>query len=222
MIDFTVLIPVYNTDPRHLQEAIDSVLNQSYPSPHPIVIVNDGSSKTGTLRMLIDLQRDPRFHIINHKFNQGTSAALNTGHTYIKSEYIALQGSDDVSTSDRFKKQCEFLSRRSDIDVLGAQLMIFWDHDPKRKSIFTSKHVSIPKPTKGWQTNHGTVMYRNQAVKDVGGYDVERRRAQDVWLFKKLMESGYKFHNLYDVLYHWRRIKKVEELSYDELSLKVR
>lgn len=161
--------------------------------------------------MLVDLQRDERFHIINHKCNLGTSAALNTGHEYIQSEYIAIQGSDDVSTPDRFKRQCDFLERRKDVDVLGAQLMIFWDHDPKRKSIFLSKHGSHPKPGKGWQTNHGTVMYRNQAVKDVGGYDVERRRAQDVWLFKKLMEKGYKFQNLSECLYHWRRIKKVEE-----------
>lgn len=212
MIDFTVLIPVYNTDPVIFQEALDSVLNQSHPSPHPIVIVNDGSSKTGTLRVLIDLQRDPRFHVINHKFNQGTSAALNTGHEYIKSEYIALQGSDDVSLPDRFKKQCAYLQTRPEVDVLGAQLMIFWDNDPKRKSVFTSKHISQPRKT-GYIVNHGTVMYKNQAVKDVGGYDVEFRRAQDINLFNRMITARKKIHNLSEVLYHWRRVKPVKETA---------
>lgn len=212
MIDFTVLIPVYNTPAKFFEEAVNSILSQSVQSPHPIVIVNDGSSKTDTLRMIVDYQHDARFHVINYKSNLGTSAALNTGHEYIKSEYIALQGSDDVSLPDRFKKQVEYLSRNPHVDVLGTQLKTFWDHDPTRKSIFTSKHASIPRVKNGpWQINHGTVMYKNQAVKDVGGYDVEKRRGQDVYLWRKMMEHQKKIHNLSDILYYWRRVKQTNE-----------
>lgn len=162
--------------------------------------------------MLVDLQRDERFHIINLKCNQGTSVALNAGHEYIKTEYIAIMGSDDVTHPERFKKQVEFLEKNPKVDVLGAQIKTFYNHDPKRKSIFTSQHQSIPTKKGGpWQTNHGTVMYKNQAVKDVGGYDVEHRRGQDVYLWKKMIEAGKVFRNLSDNLYYWRRFDKKHE-----------
>ncbi len=206
MIDFTVLIPVFNTPAHHFKEAIDSILAQTLPSQNPIVIVNDGSSQTDTLRMLVDLQHTAEFHVINLKCNQGTSAALNAGHKYIKSEYIAIMSSNDVSHKDRFKKQVEYLEGHPNVDVLGTQLRTFWDDDQTRKSIFTSQHKSIAKAKDGpWQTNHGTVMYKNQAVKDVGGYDLAFRKGQDIQLWLKMHQAGKVFHNLPDNLYYWRR-----------------
>ena len=58
--------------------------------------------------------------------------------------------------------------------------------------------------------NHGTVIYKNQAVKDVGGYDIDKKRGQDVYLWKKMMEAGKKFHNVSDILYYWRRYDKTK------------
>lgn len=211
MIDFTVLIPVYNTPSHIFKEAVDSILNQSHPSPNPIVIVNDGSSKTETLRMLIDFQHDARFHVINLKFNQGVSKALNVGHEYIKSEYIAVMGSDDISHLDRFKKQVEYLDKNTDVEVLGTQIKTFWNHDPKeRKGMFTSMHKATYNKV-GFGMNHGTVIYKNQSVKDVGGYDESKRKGQDIDLFNRMVLAKKKMRNLSDVLYHWRRFDKNHE-----------
>lgn len=207
MIDFSVLIPVFNTKAAHLQEAVNSILEQSHPSPNPIIIIDDGSSSEETLICLQEFAAYKEIQVHTLDDNYGVSYALNYGHRIVNSEYIALQGSDDISHKERFKKQCDFIERRGPIDVLGTNLMTFWDHDPKRKSIFTSKHDSIPKRP-GFIVNHGTVMYRNQAVIDVGGYDVTKRKAQDIDLFNRMIKARYKFHNLNETLYSWRRFDK--------------
>lgn len=204
MIDFTVLIPVYNTPPLILKEAIGSILNQSHPT-NKILIVDDGSTEIKTVRCLDEFAENPIITVHTLDKNRGVSHALNVGHSIIDSEYVALMGSDDISHVDRFKKQIKILRSNPKIDVLGTQLSCFYDHDFMRKSIFSSNHKQRPVPGKGWQTNHGTVIYRNQAVKDVGGYNVDLRKAQDVDLFNKMMAAGKVFFNHHQVLYYWRR-----------------
>ena len=58
--------------------------------------------------------------------------------------------------------------------------------------------------TEGWLTNHGTVMYKNQSVKDVGGYMLAGR-CQDVDLWKRMYKAGYKIRTLEPITYAWRK-----------------
>lgn len=208
MIDFTVLIPVFNTNPSHMQECIDSILSQTLPSQNRIVIVNDGSSDQGTINKLAELEKDTRFDVHNLPNNLGIAGAYNYGHGIIDTEYIALQGSDDISDRNRFSRQIEYF-KRGPVDVLGTQLSSFWNHDPHRKLFFKSKHNGRPMHGNGWQTNHGTVIYRNQAVKDVGGYnEAIKGKGSDVDLFARMMKAGCTFRNMSENLYLWRRFKK--------------
>jgi glycosyltransferase involved in cell wall biosynthesis len=207
MLDFTVLIPVYNTNPAHLLEAVNSVINQSIDRHYGIYIVDDGSDNLETLKML-DYLKSRGCKVFHLTHNMGTSAALNEGHKLIQSEWIAIMGSDDISHRDRFKLQIEHLEKNLDIDVLGTNLFSYYDDDIRRVAKFTSNHDYQPDLKKtDWLTNHGTVFYRNQKVKDAGLYNEGLRRAQDIDLWKRMYLAGNKICNLKDVLYAWRRFR---------------
>ena len=47
-------------------------------------------------------------------------------------------------------------------------------------------------------------MYKNQSVKDVGGYLLSGRK-QDVELWKRMDKAGYKIRTLNPVAYAWRK-----------------
>ena len=51
-----VIVPVFNTNPQFLKEAIDSiVVTQTYKGPITIIIVNDGSTNPRTNQYLDDV-----------------------------------------------------------------------------------------------------------------------------------------------------------------------
>lgn len=206
-IDFTVLIPVYNTDPAHLYEAVRSIVNQNIKQDFKILIVDDGSDKIATIKAIESL-RSSRIVIRRFDENQGTSAALNKGHEIIDSEYIAIMGSDDVSHKNRLITQVEFL-QSNDVDVCGTDLFSFADDDIFRRPKFKTNHPERPtlvNTKNGWLVNHGTVMYKNRAVKSVGGYDLSKRRGQDVDLWLRMAQAGKTFANIKQELYAWRRM----------------
>ena len=212
MIDFNVLIPVYNTKPNALIEAVFSVINQKINQHYKILLVDDGSTDTDTLALLDYFQKEGKrgfCEVVVHHLdkNEGTSKALNYGHSILTSEWIAIMGSDDVCHESRFDLQTRFIKGRK-LDVLGTGLFGFKNGDIERKPMFKAVHPVSPTPqnTKdGWMVNHGTVFYRNQAVKDAGHYNPALRRAQDVDLWKRMYAKGNVFFNLQEVLYGWRR-----------------
>jgi glycosyltransferase involved in cell wall biosynthesis len=208
-IDFAVLIPVYNTEPFELLEAVLSVLpkNQTIEQTYDIWVVDDGSDKEETIKCLLFLKNTLGVKLITLEKNSGTSAALNAGHEAIQNEWIAIMGSSDISTKDRFKLQVEHLIENPDIDVLGTNLYSFKESDSSKTPIYQTSHkyiTTLEERSEGWLTNHGTVMYKNKSVKDVGGYKLPGRY-QDVDLWKRMYLAGKKIRTLKEITYAWRK-----------------
>lgn len=72
----SVIIPVYNVKPEYIDEAINSVLNQTYKNIE-IIVVNDGSTDENTLNYLKTIN-NPLIKIVNQE-NKGLGGARNTG-----------------------------------------------------------------------------------------------------------------------------------------------
>ena len=89
----SVVINNYNYA-RFLNEAIESVLNQDFPSEEfEVVIVDDGS--TDNSREILRKYNNKRFQIVFQN-NQGQAAAITLGIAKAKGEVICLLDSDDV------------------------------------------------------------------------------------------------------------------------------
>src|ERR1041385_3866377 len=87
----SVIIPTYN-HAEYLPEAIQSVLEQTYPD-FELLIVNDGSTDhTGEV---VQQFTDPRIHYLEQE-NRGATAARNTGICASSGELIALLDADDL------------------------------------------------------------------------------------------------------------------------------
>jgi glycosyltransferase involved in cell wall biosynthesis len=203
MINFTVLIPVYNTPPSHLIQAFYSVYHQQDVTGYEIVLVNDGSDNPETLLALEMLSKLPRVTIIHHTLQKGSPAARNTGLKAITTEYVAMMDSDDISAPNRFKMQLNYLQQRP-VDVLGTNLFGF-TNALTMQPVFATAHKQIPDYNQGWLTNHGTIFCRRQALLSSGGYDEKQLRVQDIVLWQRMYQLGYTFENVEDVLYAWRR-----------------
>ena len=98
----SVIIPLFNQK-QYVGEAIDSVLNQTYPNIE-IIVVNDGSTDNPS-EVLEKYKKD--IIIINQE-NKGLAAARNTGIKNCSGKYIQFLDADDFLHEDKIKLQLEF------------------------------------------------------------------------------------------------------------------
>ncbi len=208
----TILIPVYNTHPAHLLEAVYSILGQDDGINHPVILIDDGSTSELTIKALELLAKSSWHHRIKLivKENGGTSSALNEGHKNTETEYAAIMGSDDICDRGRFRMQCDYLTAHPETDVIGTNLFAFYNDEISRRPQWTSAHKEKPDGIhnqQNWLVNHGTVIYRNKAVHDAGLYNLDYKRGQDIELWSRMIKKGHIFRNITQVLYGWRRFR---------------
>ena len=115
----SVIMSVYNTNKSFLAEAIESILNQTYPNFEFIII--DDNSTDGSLSIIEQyMSKDDRIVLIKNKTNIGLTKSLNKGLKLAKGQYIARMDADDVSLPDRFKQQIEYMENNSHVTVIGG------------------------------------------------------------------------------------------------------
>lgn len=90
----SVIIPMYNAK-KYIQQAVDSVLNQTFKDCEVIIV--DDCSTDGSYELCQSLySKSRRVEIIHHTKNMGVSIARNAGIRESKSKYVAFLDNDDV------------------------------------------------------------------------------------------------------------------------------
>ena len=105
----SIIIPCYN-DWQFVEQAVDSVLKQTY-SNIEIIVVDDGSdSETKTVLKRIE----PKITKLIAQENQGQSVARNVGIQESKGQYILTLDSDDFfeTTSYSFKDRIRAIFKK--------------------------------------------------------------------------------------------------------------
>ncbi|MBE9639612.1 glycosyltransferase family 2 protein [Salipiger mangrovisoli] len=103
----SVVMPCYNSE-KHLAEAINSILSQSYKNIE-FIILNDGSKDSTAEIIRSFAAEDPRIRFHDLEKNGGLINASNTLLQLAKGEYIARMDSDDISQPDRISRQVEYM-----------------------------------------------------------------------------------------------------------------
>jgi len=117
----SIVIPVYNGS-RYLQQAVDSVLEQSF-TEFEILIVNDGSTDD-TARIALDLQKKDSRIALFEKENTGVSATRNFGMERAKAEFVVFLDADDVLGRDFIQSRVDALAADSNAGICGSKIGI--------------------------------------------------------------------------------------------------
>lgn len=108
----SVIIPTYNRA-GFLEEALKSVLNQTY-SNLEIIVVDDGSTDN-TKEVLKPFKDKIKYF---YQENKGPAAAKNTGLKSANGEYIAFLDSDDLWPSSKIEIQIENISDSENVNIV--------------------------------------------------------------------------------------------------------
>lgn len=173
----TVICLCYNQK-RFLQEAIESVINQSY-SPIQLIVVDDASTD-GSPETINQLKTQyPQLEVLLLKENVGNCRAFNRGLAQAKGEYLIDLAADDVLLSDRIRKGVEALKQAGgdygvhfcDAELIDERGSFLNHHSDKYP------HHSIPQGDiyvqviKRYFICPPTIMFRKSVMDALGGYD---------------------------------------------------
>ncbi len=199
---FSVLVPVYNTDPAHLRECLESVRRQIYPG-WELSIADDGSTAAGTIAVLDEFRSDPQITIVRLPQNAGIAAASNAALAAATGDFVALLDHDDVLAPEALFEVARLLNdaRSADViysdedklDAAGVRC------DPHFKPDWSPEHLR--------STNYvcHLMVVRAALARDVGGFRPGFEGAQDYDLALRLSERTTRICHVPRVLYHWRK-----------------
>lgn len=143
----SIIIPIYNVED-HLQNCIDSVLEQSFTS-FELILVNDGSQdKCGQICEAY-AKKDSRIKVFHQK-NKGVSSARNTGIDNAIGDYLAFIDPDDIILPNMYEVLMKYATEYT-ADVTVCQ------YNQKNEIEKSDKTPQVWKKTKT-AINHEEIM----------------------------------------------------------------
>ena len=183
----SVLMPVYNAA-AYLQEAIDSILSQTY-TDFEFIIINDGSFDVSD--EIIKKYNDARIRYYQNDGNRGIVYTLNRGIELAKGKYIARMDADDISHPDRFEKQLKYMETYHHLVACGTLYSIYGDDSNTPIDVATEADDIRFDMAIYCQFAHSTMMIRRDALLDYHLYYREEYRcAEDYKLWTELLQYG--------------------------------
>jgi GT2 family glycosyltransferase len=199
----SIVLPTWETDPRLLRRAVDSVRRQTYDN-WELCICDDGSTRVDTLNVLRELGTDePKIRLRFLTENGGISRASNAAIELANGEFVALLDHDDELAAEALYEFAWLLDEEPQTDA------IYSDED----KIDSAGRHSQPFFKPDWSPEYFRgVMYvghllliRRTVVAAVGGFDSSFDGVQDYELMLRVSEQTDRIAHIPKVLYHWRK-----------------
>lgn len=201
---FSVIMPIYNADPKWLEVAVQSLQKQYYEN-WELYAIDDGSLDRRCCALLQKMaMEDNRIIFYSCKKNGGISAASNIGLSLSKNEYFLLMDQDDEITPDALYWFAQELNDHPDADVIysdeckinkNGELFDFY-YKPDWSPALLLNHM---------YTSHLS-LYRHDIVQKVGGFRSEYDFSQDYDLILRVSDITNNIYHIERVLYFWRAL----------------
>lgn len=210
----TVIMPVYNAS-RYVQQAIDSVLGQTF-SDFELFIIDDGS--TDRTRDILNRNGDPRIRLFLLEKNIGKVGACNQVLHESTAKYITIHDADDYSHARRFERQIDFLEKNPSFAMCGTQFYEINARGETRKISLETDPDRIHELLREDSQFHGpTMMLKKAILPEIGGLYRNFRNKEDVDLAMRIAEK-YNVTNLDEYLYYYRLIPQgLSKVNFDFL-----
>lgn len=182
-------MPVWNGE-RHLHEAVDSILNQTFRD-FEFIILDDGSTDSTPDILREYAAKDDRIRIVRLD-HEGIVVALNRGVSEAKADWIARMDCDDIAHPERFARQWAAIKKHPRVVLCHTQIKLIGEEEYITKVPYLVRSHSLLKLRLCHQCpiSHPSVMFLKEAFRAAGGYFHEERHAEDFALWGRLIEHG--------------------------------
>lgn len=198
----SIVMPAYNAE-QYIEEAIESVLRQSYEN-WELIIVNDGS--TDSTEQIIHFYNDQRIITLCQK-NTGVSAARNFGMENAKGDFLTFLDADDALTPDSVKLRIDCFTQNSDVDLVHGIASI------RNENLTIEHRISEPFKYDGLLDLvlkldnrlffNPSYMIRTNNLKDIK-FKVGMTHCEDILFLFSLLHQGLSYCSVAQKVYLYR------------------
>lgn len=211
----SILTPSYNHE-KFVGFFIESVLKQTLED-FELIIVDDCSSDNNVNEIL--KFKDSRIKLLQHTYNQGINAALNTAFENANGEYLVFCASDDMLTPNALEVICKVLDENPDVKVVYPNLVKVdkdgkrYDKKPKKRNVKTREEY-LYRFFMGANcfTSPGMAMKRADFKEILYPLDIAMCNQQDTQMHIKILLNG-EIKILDDILVLYRYDPKTNNVS---------
>ena len=215
MVEISVIIPAYNAID-YLDEALDSIINQSFKDLE-IICVDDGSTDTTLERLEYYASKDSRVQVYTQE-NQGPGGASNTGLSKANGKYVYFMDADDILDLNALEELYNIMGEKElDFVIFKA---INYDQDTDK--YFEDSYFTMPKLHEvvgddvfDWRDIGNTIfdicvtpwskLYRHDLVKRSGAQFPLELIYHDNIFFWEIMFNSSRIY-FYDKILYTRRV----------------
>lgn len=197
----SILMPVHDTDPRLLGEAVASVRGQIY-GHWQLCLADDGSDRPATRELLEQVAGDDRIAMTRLEQPSGIAAATNAAAGLATGEYVAFLDHDDVLKPHALAQVARWIAADpgldliySDEDILGADGLLRDPHlkpDWSPDQLFAQNYVCH------------LMVIRRSLLEELGGLRSAFDGSQDYDLVLRATERTDRVGHIPEPLYSWR------------------
>nr|WP_230957942.1 glycosyltransferase [Burkholderia diffusa] len=200
----SVVMPVYNPDPRWLAEAIESICGQLYP--HWELCIADDVSTDPAIRPLLQryASQDDRIKVAFREKNGHISAASNTALELVTGEWVALFDHDDLLPEHALYCVADAVQRDPAIRMIYSDEDKIDEAGKRREPYFKCDWNSDLFLSQNMFSHLG--VFQKKLLDEVGGFREGYEGSQDYDLALRCAEraGARAIYHIPRVLYHWR------------------
>lgn len=195
----SVIMPCYREPIHFFQQAVDSILKQTYRNIELILILDNPDNQELKEKGMQYANEDARVRFFVNRQNLKLTATLNKGLKLAKGDIIARLDADDIALPSRIEKQMKFIDKYDLISTNFA--FINSKGNIVRHRLFPSEDASIKK----YLTNIADCMYhttwlgKKSTFISLNGYR-EIGPFEDYDFLLRAVKKNLKFYNLNEEL----------------------
>ncbi len=201
--DISVIMSVYNGE-SYLEEAIESVRNQTFQN-WELIVINDCSTDS-TADILAGLSlKDERIKVHTNEVNLKLPTSLNKAVSLACGKYIARMDADDICLPERLEKQYGFMEKNSDVALSSCRFLTLkngvyasggaggrCDNDSLKAMLLVANPIL-----------HPGVIAKAEVMKELN-YDTTLTCTEDLELWTRMVMGGQKIEILPECLLIYR------------------
>lgn len=129
---------------QYIEEATNSILNQTYQD-WELIVIDDASSDNSVEIIKSYCQKNPKIQLLQNHENKGLKESLLTGLKYATGDWVAFLESDDVLEPTNLEKKIEIINKNPDLKLVFNKVKFLTEEKRNQQNIYEKTQEKLSK-----------------------------------------------------------------------------